>query len=700
MGHPYLFGEGRKDGRRRVGADPADEPRFRMRSLNEFGKTADWLRTHSDWPTIESGCRTDYWRDALAAEALLYRPEYRQQNPPFTGFITEDARPGGASMSAYAEMKRFPAAAALFPLASDGTNPPAIARIWAVGADATGCMPPAAATPFALEGAEEIREVADHRQIRLYADLPAHVEITGRSWHLAAYLAIDALLADDLDYTIRLASEWILTGEVVGERIKPVVITNKTLCALSSRRRWIIPHGNENNFRDAQKVYNTEHPYTTVRTLDEAFESVRNHRFIQRPDERWPRTSEALHALLGQSVQPILEILAHTRTRDLYLWPIIGLGDIEARKRAIMERFPNIRILVMPALPGADLEQAERTLQRHFALHAEHRAILFSNAGGSWPVQHVFASQARSCNAPIIAQASEAGAFVKVWRNRFATLFCKLNICFALAILPASLGLGCRPAREPSLPDGAALADLLAKSDLRLTGYVMASEGGYGSEYVGGIFTRSTPDRKDYYLIGMPVGGKPDVAYLGDRITVNKFYMDYGYLLVDYQTQSGSNIISGVMLNNIQGTYLGTDGRYPADEPVPAVAPLRVPDDNKYSRGGFTREQVATIDAFMSNLKRWVKSDDGVSIGKLIRYQLDVSLDGEIDYTVKDQAEFKRLYRRIFYPQFKQQIAATRADDIFCNWKGVCFGQGEVWLAPGEGRDVKIAALWNEKPPK
>lgn len=514
MGHPYLFGEGRKDGRRRVKPDPADEPRFRMRSLNEFGKTADWLRTSQDWGIIDAEKITCFWRDALAAEAMLYRPEYRQQNPPFTGFITEDARPGGAGMPAYAEMKRFPAAAALFPLASDGASSPAIARIWAVGADANG-MPPAATTPFALAGAEEVREVADHRQIRLYADLPAHVEITGRSWHLAAYLAIDALLADDLDYTIRLASEWILTGEVVGERIKPVVITNKTLSVLSSRRRWIIPHGNENNFRDVQKVYNTEHPYTTVRTLDEAFESVRNHRFIQQPDERWPRTTEALHALLGQSVQPILEILAHTRTKDLYLWPIIGLGDIEARKRAIMERFPDIRILVMPALPGSDLEQAERTLKRHFALHAEHRAILFSNAGGAWPVQHVFASQARSCNAPILAQASEAGAFVKVWWNRFATLFCRLNFCFALAILLASLGLGCRSARETSLPDGAVLADLLAKSELRLTGYVMASEGGYSSEYAGGIFTRSTTERKDYYLIGIPVaGGKPDFAML------------------------------------------------------------------------------------------------------------------------------------------------------------------------------------------
>lgn len=498
MEHSYLFGEGRNDGRRRVGADPVDERRFRIRSLHEFGKTADWLRTRSDWGEIESErIMADYWQDALAAEAMLYRPEYRQTNPPFSGFITDDARPGGAGMPAYATMKRFPAAAALFPLASEIDESPPIARIWAVGADANGCMPPAADTPFALEGVEEIRKVADHRHICLYADLPKDRAVVGQSWHLAACLAMDALIADDLDYTIRLASEWILTGEVVGERIRAVGIKNKPRCGLNSRRVWMIPHDNENNFRDAQKSQKTEHSYTTVRTVSDALESVRGHRFARQKDERWPRPTEALHALLGQSVHPILEILAHTRTKDLYLWPITGCGDIQAQRREIAEQFPCIPIHVMPELLADNLDQAEKTLNRHFASHTEHRDILFSVAGGSWPVQHVVASQAWTCNAPILAQASEAGPFLKVWRNRFATLFCRLNMCFALAILVASLALGCRPARVSSLPDGAALAELLLKSDLRLTGYVMASEGGYGSEYAGGIFTRSTPELKD-----------------------------------------------------------------------------------------------------------------------------------------------------------------------------------------------------------
>lgn len=272
----------------------------------------------------------------------------------------------------------------------------------------------------------------------------------------------------------------------------------------------------------------------------------------------------------------------------------------------------------------------------------------------------------------------------------------------SLLLLGVFCGVSCRPANpQVSLPCGEPLVDLLFKSDLRLTEHVMADEGGYGTKYVGGIFTRSTPERQDYYLIGMQVGGDPDIVYLGDRITVNKFYSENGYLMVDYQTPTSSNIISGVVHNNIQGAYCGTDGRYPEDKPkpvdTPVATPARQPDNSKYSSGGFTREQEPTIHAFLPNLKRWVASDDSASIGQLIQYPIGVSLDGEIDYTVKDLAEFQRLYPRIFHPQFKQTIAAIPDDDIFFDWRGVFFRQGEVWLAPGKGPAVKISAFHNAK---
>ncbi|MFA7054887.1 MAG: hypothetical protein WC328_17860, partial [Kiritimatiellia bacterium] len=77
----------------------------------------------------------------------------------------------------------------------------------------------------------------------------------------------------------------------------------------------------------------------------------------------------------------------------------------------------------------------------------------------------------------------------------------------SLLLLGVFCGVSCRPANpQVSLPCGEPLVDLLFKSDLRLTEHVMADEGGYGTKYVGGIFTRSTPERQDYYLIGMQVG--------------------------------------------------------------------------------------------------------------------------------------------------------------------------------------------------
>lgn len=330
-------------------------------------------------------------------------------------------------MPAYAAMKRFPAAAALFPLASEGTTPPAIVRIWAVGADADDRMPPAADTPFNLEGAETILEDAKQHHVRLYADLPQDCQVGGRSWQLAAALAMDALMADDLDYTIRLASQWILTGEVAGARILSVGIKNKPLCGLSNKRCWMIPEADENVFVNAQKSYNTELPYTIVRTLNDAVERVGEPRFVRQKDERWPTTISALHALVGHSIQPVLDILAHTCARNLYLWPIHGNGNIETWRVEIQKRYPGICIRVMPDLPSDDLERADATLKIHFASQTGQRDTLLCIAGGAWPVQHTVALQARSCNATVVSRVPETGTFVKIWWNRFATRYCRLN---------------------------------------------------------------------------------------------------------------------------------------------------------------------------------------------------------------------------------------------------------------------------------
>ncbi|MDD4019814.1 MAG: hypothetical protein PHV28_17940, partial [Kiritimatiellae bacterium] len=219
MEHPYIFD------RARGISEAANEPAlFLTQSMKRFGETAERLRCgYSGWPLMSSSRAV--WRNALAAEALLFPPAYRQNNPPFTGFVTDAAKPGGDAMPDYGVMKRFPAAAALFPMSG---NTPRNGRVWAVGPDCGGDLPPA--LPLKLGGSEDVLADAEQRRIRLYVETGEGngCDFTGKSWHLAAHMAMDALLEDDLEYRIRLASEWLITGEVNrAGRVMGVGIKNK-----------------------------------------------------------------------------------------------------------------------------------------------------------------------------------------------------------------------------------------------------------------------------------------------------------------------------------------------------------------------------------------------------------------------------------------------------------------------------------------
>lgn len=157
-----------------------DSGSFPGRAMIHFGETAECLMNgYAAWPLMQN--IRSVWKSALAAEALLFEPNYRQNTPPFSGFVTDDAHPFGAHAPEYGVLKRYPAAAALFPLHG---KCPRIGRIWAFGTNAgCGVLPE---VRLGLEGEQQLLEEAESRQIRLYAENCG--ECTGDSWQLAAYL--------------------------------------------------------------------------------------------------------------------------------------------------------------------------------------------------------------------------------------------------------------------------------------------------------------------------------------------------------------------------------------------------------------------------------------------------------------------------------------------------------------------------------
>ena len=418
MEHPYIFsGAG-------ISQAANEQASFHTQSMKRFGEAAERLRCgYSGWPVMSSSSAV--WRNALAAEALLFPPAYRQNNPPFTGFVTDDARPGGDTMPAYGVMKRFPAAAALFPMSGDN---PRIGRVWAVGADPDGDLPPA--LPLKLEGSEDVLSVDKQQRFRLYVETgeSASCVVTGKSWHLAARMAMDALLEDDLEYRIRLASEWLITGEVNrAGRVIGVGIKNKPLCGLDSRRRWLVPDASAERFvREAKACDIRDVLYTLVGTFGQALDAVEGCVAKRCPDEPWPAEVSVMHALVGSDTGSIFSALKQVRVRELHLWPLEESGDLEALCGNLRKLLPLRGVHIQARLSDCGWESAGKAVRAHFAAHPPEGEVLFNLSGGTWLVQSAVEAQARHFGFQLIYQTDADKAFVKVWHERHAPQICRL----------------------------------------------------------------------------------------------------------------------------------------------------------------------------------------------------------------------------------------------------------------------------------
>lgn len=406
-------------------SEAANEPAlFLTKSMKRFGETAERLRCgYSGWPLMSNSLAV--WRNALAAEALLFHPVYRQGNPPFTGFVTDDAKPGGDAMPEYGLVKSFPVAAALFPM--NGTVP-RNGRVWAVGPDCNGDLPPA--WPFKMDGSEDVLADAAQRRVRLYVETGESngCDVTGKSWHLAAHLAMDAVLEDDLEYRIRLASEWLITGEVNrAGRVMGVGIRNKPLCGLDSRRRWLVPDASAERFvREAKACGVRDVLYTPVGTLGQALDTVKGCVVKKRDDEPWPVDVAVLHALVGPDTGSLFAALKQLRVQELHLWPLEDDVGLDALCDTLRKLSPRTLTHVQARLSDCVLEKSLKALREHFATHPPKGLVLFNVSGGTWLVQSVVEAQARHLGFQILYQTAADNAFVKVWYERHTPQMCRL----------------------------------------------------------------------------------------------------------------------------------------------------------------------------------------------------------------------------------------------------------------------------------
>lgn len=332
-------------------------------------------------PDIDDEIR-ELWYEALSAEAMLVPPEYRERYPFDT--IPVDVTPFGEDGPRYGELKGCRAATVLFPL--DGETPQ-LGRVWAVKGVLEGKF---SNLIYKLVGASELVDQVNRDGIILVPELPKGCRVEGRSWQLAACLAIRALKSQDVGVTLSLARKYIATGAIRGKDIEPVKIGNKlaiikTVPAI--KREWLLERGNKKVFWDTENQ-RVEVPFSAVRTIEDAWYTVAGYGTRPSEEKVWPESIKVMHILVGGSIVTALAALLYTVPKKIYLWhssnpdkSIRPAKEIERLlKKYLRDRMPEVFEYEMPS---NSVVRAEEELDKVVATYDESEPVYFNVTSGN-----------------------------------------------------------------------------------------------------------------------------------------------------------------------------------------------------------------------------------------------------------------------------------------------------------------------------
>lgn len=109
---------------------------------------------------------------------------------------------------------------------------------------------------------------------------------------------------------------------------------------------------------------------------------------------------------------------------------------------------------------------------------------------------------------------------------------------------------------------------------------------------------------------------------------------------------------------------------------------VSIMNDTEYGE----RYAIAGIDEkegeqFADKLQKSIIKGDINQVGNMVNFPIEVSIDGR-DRNIKNIGQFKKLYNKIFYPEFKNIMIYAYPKNMFANWRGIMFGEGlnNVWI--------------------
>jgi len=111
-----------------------------------------------------------------------------------------------------------------------------------------------------------------------------------------------------------------------------------------------------------------------------------------------------------------------------------------------------------------------------------------------------------------------------------------------------------------------------------------------------------------------------------------------------------------------------------------AAAPLAA-DENEVNQtidqqlGDHTKYQ-AVIEA----LQTAVAAGDAAGVAALVDYPIGVEVNGK-ETNIKTPKAFEEHYAGIVTPAIAKVITEQKYEDLFVNYKGIMFGDGQVWIS-------------------
>jgi hypothetical protein len=82
----------------------------------------------------------------------------------------------------------------------------------------------------------------------------------------------------------------------------------------------------------------------------------------------------------------------------------------------------------------------------------------------------------------------------------------------------------------------------------------------------------------------------------------------------------------------------------------------------------------------------------------MVRFPIRIVAEGK-PLTLRDRGQLLKYYDVAFDSKVKAFIAKQKYSDLFCNWKGIMIGRGEIWInTVGKSFRLRIVAINNNPP--